>query len=853
MKTQRILLAADFTPSPVDISFSFYRMKSGMFRIGCNKFKIFFFVIINNAINMMHNFFSGQVSPNMFLHNEAMLKDISPNIRKLMFLIHNLNISRRKPPFSTFPIIMIFPRKIRTLFPFMPRDKSFFKSCWWCRATLFPCGWRANSFFKSCFWYKMFPYPIGKVTLFRTKFSSFVGSFIRFCTFKAIIYHILIISLIAGFSNIVFAQETTFPPLEITEEDASPSCFGYKIKFANSNVTDNGDGTCSIADQTGAGGGDPILIDTTAVGDAAGVDLTGGTTGIDITFNAAVSPDTATFGIDATELEALTWGAGGNASNIWTFNLSGTDPVVTFNSGAVVVTGALSATNLSGTNTGDNDQVGVVTLNKWCIGDGTLVQCTEDTPAGDNITVNTTAATNANFLDNIYIDIALDAAATPDDVTWKFNFNAASGDIALLTNEVALALNGLVSEGLTDDTIEGRLAFPDWATSDKVITFQDATHTVVGRDTTDTLTNKTMTAAGNVIEADTVITNANLTGEVTSVGNATTIADSVTVTGWELGVATAATSLTSPAFISNNADPADAGIVRLGNAENIAWEASPAGADVTLKVDASGILQASGALNAGGAITGSNLSGTNTGDNTVATTGDSATAFFSTGTLEVAIGGTGTTTSTGTGAVVLGTSPTFTTGLTIPVGGLTNDSVVDADLAITESINLPIYSAKLTGAFVVQTIGGGDASTQGAQIDAGEGSWRLLFDATIDEAAVYQIRLPDYWTAHSEIKIAYSMTSATSGTVEFEAAVMCTTPGDAADIVTASFANAATATETVPGTVGYLSNLNITVTDDSCAASDMLWIYVSMDADDPANSTATGDTEIVGVNYEFTR
>src|SRR3990167_7665051 len=124
---------------------------------------------------------------------------------------------------------------------------------------------------------------------------------------------------------------------------------------------------------------------------------------------------------------------------------------------------------------------------------------------GDNITVNTTAATNTNFLDNTYMDIALDAAATPDDVTWKFNFNATSGDIALLTNEVALALNGLVSEGVTADTIEGRFAFPDWATSDKVITFQDATHTVVGRDTTDTLTNKTLAAADNVIAADTAV------------------------------------------------------------------------------------------------------------------------------------------------------------------------------------------------------------------------------------------------------------------------------------------------------------------------------------------------------------
>src|SRR3990167_2371941 len=68
-----------------------------------------------------------------------------------------------------------------------------------------------------------------------------------------------------------------------------------------------------------------------------------------------------------------------------------------------------------------------------------------------------------------------------------------------------------------------------------------------------------------------------------------------------------------------------------------------------------------------------NTSGTNTGDNTVATTGDSATSFFSGGTLEVAIGGTGTTTSTGTGSVVLGTTPTFTTSIILPQG--TNPTV----------------------------------------------------------------------------------------------------------------------------------------------------------------------------------
>jgi len=52
-------------------------------------------------------------------------------------------------------------------------------------------------------------------------------------------------------------------------------------------------------------------------------------------------------------------------------------------------------------------------------------------------------------------------------------------------------------------------------------------------------TSLTGTAAS--LTAGTVTTNANLTGEVTSSGNAATIADSVTVTGWALGASTATT------------------------------------------------------------------------------------------------------------------------------------------------------------------------------------------------------------------------------------------------------------------------------------------------------------------------
>ncbi len=51
------------------------------------------------------------------------------------------------------------------------------------------------------------------------------------------------------------------------------------------------------ADETGAGGGDPVLVNTTAITDGSGVDLTDGT-GITITLDTGPSPDTATFAAD---------------------------------------------------------------------------------------------------------------------------------------------------------------------------------------------------------------------------------------------------------------------------------------------------------------------------------------------------------------------------------------------------------------------------------------------------------------------------------------------------------------------------------------------------------------------------
>ena len=130
------------------------------------------------------------------------------------------------------------------------------------------------------------------------------------------------------------------------------------------------------------------------------------------------------------------------------------------------------------------------------------------------------------------------------------------------------------------------------------------------------------------------------------------------------GLAVFGTAPTITTSLSQSGDAADAGFLRLQNAADIAWEAAPAGTDYTLGVDSSEILQASGAFNATGAITGSNLSGTNTGDQTITLTSDvtgSGTGSFAT---TIAANAVALTTDT-TGNYVL----TLAEGLAIDVTG----------------------------------------------------------------------------------------------------------------------------------------------------------------------------------------
>ena len=172
------------------------------------------------------------------------------------------------------------------------------------------------------------------------------------------------------------------------------------------------------------------------------------------------------------------------------------------------------------------------------------------------------------------------------------------------------------------------------------------------------------------------------------------------------------------------------------------------------------------------------------------------------------------------------------------------------------NLSLPVYSAKITGAFVTHTPAGCSttASTQGAAIDAGNGNWRLLFDASTDEAAVWQFVMPANYSSTPSLDVHFSMASGEANEVEFEAAIMCSTPNaDTADVGTASFANCATGTATtVSATAGEPYSQVITLNDDSCSAGDDVWIWLSTDADDATFDDATGDREVINVELQYT-
>lgn len=132
-----------------------------------------------------------------------------------------------------------------------------------------------------------------------------------------------------------------------------------------------------------------------------------------------------------------------------------------------------------------------------------------------------------------------------------------------------------------------------------------------------------------------------------------------------------------------------------------------------------------------------------------------------------------------------------------------------------------------------------------AVIDGGENTFRLLFDADVDESVSWAgILDDDYGSGALYADVYFSMASATTDTVVWGIQVMAYTPGDAVDLNTDSYDTVNLDTVVVPGTAGYMKKTTITLSnDDSIAAGDLYRIKIYRDADSVSDA-ATNDAEI---------
>jgi hypothetical protein len=128
---------------------------------------------------------------------------------------------------------------------------------------------------------------------------------------------------------------------------------------------------------------------------------------------------------------------------------------------------------------------------------------------------------------------------------------------------------------------------------------------------------------------------------------------------------------------------------------------------------------------------------------------------------------------------------------------------------------------------------------------------QLCFDASTEEWACWQFRMPADYDSAPVAKVQYKMASATSGGVAWDVRVSATSDGDSQDVDAQDFASANVGTATVPGTAGYLDEVSVTLTNaDSLAAGDFVVVRVARAVADAAD-TATGDAELLSCSVEY--
>ncbi len=141
-----------------------------------------------------------------------------------------------------------------------------------------------------------------------------------------------------------------------------------------------------------------------------------------------------------------------------------------------------------------------------------------------------------------------------------------------------------------------------------------------------------------------------------------------------------------------------------------------------------------------------------------------------------------------------------------------------------------------------------------ATVDTRNQHWVLDFDGSANEDAIFSGVMPQHYAAGGvTVRIGYSMSSATSGDIDWDAAFERIADG-VLDVDADSFATANSVdTTTVPGTSGLVDVVSITFTNgadmDSVAVGEQFRLKITRDA---TNDSATGDAELHWVELQET-
>ncbi|MGV8946330.1 MAG: beta strand repeat-containing protein [Lutibacter sp.] len=315
----------------------------------------------------------------------------------------------------------------------------------------------------------------------------------------------------------------------------------------------------------------------------------------------------------------VTGNIAGNAATVTT-NANLTGPVTSTGNATAIANGAITnamlangaVANLSGTNTGDQTNItgnaATVTTNANLTG--------PVTSTGNATAIANGAITNAMLANGAVANLSgtntgdqTNIAGNAATVTTNANL---TGEVTSVGNAAALGsfTSSSLSTALTNETGTGAVVF---ATSPTLVTPALGTPTaLVGTNITGTATGLT---SGNVT------TNANLTGPITSVGNATSVAA-------QTGTGSTFVMNTSPTLVTPNIGTPSAGVATnlTGTAAGLTSGNVTTNANLTGPVTSTGNATAiansviTNAMLANGAVT--NLLGTNTGDQTIILTGD---------------------------------------------------------------------------------------------------------------------------------------------------------------------------------------------------------------------------------------